>query len=240
MQFSHLTGSNSESLANTTITPSGPTTFCEGGSGDAVGCRHISWYVWSTTDVTETILVTASDTYTVTVTDGNGCSSATSQAVTVNPLPTPTILPSGPTTFCEGGSVTLDAGVFSSYVCSTTITNGTPVTASGTYTVTVTDGNGCSSATSQAVTVNALPTPTIVPSGSTTFCEGGSVTLDAGVFSSYVCGTTDVTETILVTASGTYPVTVTDGNGCSSATSQAVTVNPLPTPTITPSGSTTL
>src|SRR4029077_7550639 len=54
-------------------------------------------------------VATAAGGYTVTVTDGNGCS-ATSGAttVTVFPLPpTPTITPGGPTTFCQGGSVTL-------------------------------------------------------------------------------------------------------------------------------------
>jgi len=47
--------------------------------------------------------------YTVTVTDVNSCSASTSQGVTVNPLPVVSITPSGPTTFCAGGSVNLTA-----------------------------------------------------------------------------------------------------------------------------------
>src|SRR6185369_11001692 len=54
-------------------------------------------------------IATASGNYAVSVTT-NSCSSAASsdETVTVNPIPaTPTITPSGPTTFFVGGSVTL-------------------------------------------------------------------------------------------------------------------------------------
>ena len=70
-----------------------------------------------------------------------------SQSVTVNPLPVVSITPSGPTTFCSGNSVVLDAGAgFASYSWNTTpvqTTRTITVTASGNYVVTVTDGNGC-------------------------------------------------------------------------------------------------
>src|SRR5258708_26603676 len=107
---------------------------------------------------------------------------------------------SGVTTFWQGGSVTLDAGVgFSSYLWSNgdntqTIT----VNTNGTFTVRVTDGNSCQSLASApvTVTVNPLPVAVITPSGVTTFCQGGSVTLDAGVgFSSYLWSNGDNTQT---------------------------------------------
>src|SRR5207248_1414424 len=155
----------------------------------------------------QSIVVSASGSYTVTVTDGNTCS-ATSAAtvVTVNPNPaTPTITPSGATTFCAGGSVTLTAPVGFTYMWSTgATTQSIVVSASGSYTVTVTDGNTCS-ATSAAtvVTVNPNPaTPTITPSGATTFCAGGSVTLTAPVGFTYMWSTGATTQSILVTASG--------------------------------------
>jgi uncharacterized repeat protein (TIGR01451 family) len=115
------------------------------------------------------------------------------------------------------------------------------VSTGGTYTVTTTDANGCTSApASQTVTVNPLPTATITPSGPTTFCAGGSVTLTASGGTSYLWSTGATTAAITVSASGTYIVTTTDANSCTSApASQTVTVNPLPTATITTNGPTT-
>jgi len=227
------------------ITPSGSTTFCAG-SSVTLSAPGGYTYSWSTGATTQSIVVSTAGSYTVTVTDGNGCS-ATSAAtvVTVNPNPpTPAITPGGSTTFCAGGSVTLSAPNGYTYLWSTSeTTQSIVVSTSGSYTVTVTDGNGCS-ATSAAlvVTVNPNPpTPTITPSGATTFCAGGSVTLSAPGGYTYLWSTNETTQSIAVSTSGSYTVTVTDGNGCS-ATSAAtvVTVNPNPsTPTITPSGSTT-
>jgi hypothetical protein len=249
-----------------TITPGGPTTFCAGGSvtltssaasgnqwllnGNPIGGATNTTYV-----------ANANGSYTVTTTDGNSCTSAASAAtiVTVNPLPaTPTATPGGPTTFCAGGSVTLTS---SSASGNQWLLNGSPIgaatnqtypaTLSGSYTVTTTDGNSCTSAASAAVvvTVNPLPaTPTITPGGPTTFCTGGSVTLTSSAASGNqwllngnpIGGATATTYN--ATASGNYTVTTTDGNSCTSAASAAttVTVNPIPpTPVIGTSGPTT-
>jgi hypothetical protein len=251
--------------ATPTITPGGPTTFCAGGSvtltsSSATGNQ---WYLNGGLiggATSNTYVVTASGNYTVVDTE-LGCSSAMSTitTVTVNPLPaTPTITPGGPTTFCAGGSVTLTSSAASG---NQWFLNGNPIggatnptynaTASGSYTVKTTDGNSCTSAASSAtvVTVNPLPaTPTITPGGPTTFCAGGSVTLTSSAASGNqwflngnpIGGATNTTYA--ATASGSYTVTTTDGNNCTSAASSAtvVTVNPLPsTPTITPGGPTT-
>ena len=88
------------------------------------------------------------------------------------------------------------------------------------------------------VTVNAPPTATITPSGPTTFCTGGSVTLTASAGSSYLWSNGATTQAINVTSSGNYSVTVTNASGCSATSAAtAVTVNALPTATITPSRS---
>ena len=86
--------------------------------------------------------------YNVTVTDGNGCSASTFVSTTVNPLPTPSI--SGILTFCSGSSTTLDAGIYTGYLWSTGATSQTiTVSTAATFTVTVTNANGCTSSCSQ-------------------------------------------------------------------------------------------
>ena len=113
------------------------------------------------------------------------------QSVTVNALPvTPTITAGGPTTFCDGGSVTLTSSAGTSYLWSNGATTASiNITTSGSYTVQVTNASGCQSAVSAAtnVTVNAIPpTPTITAGGPTTFCDGGSVTLTSSAETSYL------------------------------------------------------
>jgi uncharacterized repeat protein (TIGR01451 family) len=119
------------------------------------------------------------------------------------------------------------AGPFS--VCPSTTT---------TYIVTVTDANNITSSSFHAVTVNPLPTASITPSGPTTFCQGNSVMLTSSAASSYLWSDNSTGQSINVTASGIYVVTVTDANNCSSASPfTTVTVNPNPpVPAITQAG----
>jgi len=108
--------------------------------------------------------VNATSTFVVTTTT-NGCTSAASAPfnVTIFPLPaTPIITPNGPTTFCDGGSVTLTSNAATDNVWSNGQT-GTNITVlnSGSYSVTVTNSiNGCSSAASLPVIVTVNPNTT--------------------------------------------------------------------------------
>ena len=90
---------------------------------------------------------------------------------------------------------------------------------------------------SDAITINALPaTPVITPIGTTTFCQGGSVTLSSTAATTYLWSNGATTQNIIVTAAGNYSVTVGNGTGCTATSSVVpVTVNPLPTATITAS-----
>ena len=176
--------------AQPTITAGGSTTFCAGGSVTLTSSAGSS-YAWSTGATTQSITVTNTGSYTVKVTNSGGCQSIASApaVVTVNALPSqPTITAGGSTTFCNGGSVTLTSSAGSSYAWSTgATTQSITVSATGNYTVKVTNSSGCQSIASApaVVTVNALPSqPIITAGGSTTFCNGGSVTLtsSAGSF----------------------------------------------------------
>jgi uncharacterized repeat protein (TIGR01451 family) len=228
-----------------TITPSGPTNLCTGGTVTLTAPAGMATYAWSNGGSTQSIVVNVSGNYSVTVTDANGCSATSAAtAVTVNPAPTATITPSGPTTFCTGGSVTLSAPAgMTTYAWSNgASTPSINVTSSGTFTVTVTDGNGCTATSSATtVTVNPAPIATITPSGPTTFCAGGSVTLTAPAgMQSYNWSNGATSQSIVVTSSGSFSVTLTNPQGCSATSAAtAVTVNPAPVATITPSGPTT-
>jgi len=232
-----------------TIAVGGPTTFCSGGSVILTSSVGTS-YLWSTGATTQSITVLTAGSYTVRVTNTNGCQSAASTAVVVNvnALPaTPALTANGPTTFCAGISVVLTSSTANSYLWSTGATSQSIViTESGSYTVRVTNANGCQSAVSAPTvfTVNSLaPRPVITASGPTTFCQGGSVVLTSSPGDSYLWSTGATTQSIIVSTSGGYNVSVRDAiTGCFSPLSTLVfvTVNlPPAAPAIIAAGPTT-
>jgi len=229
------------SPAAPTINANGPVTFC---NGDTVvlTSSQTSGIVWSNNATAASITVVSSGSYDVTYTDGNGCS-ATSAAttVTVNANPSaPVVTASGSTSFCTGDSVMLSSNQTSGNLWSTGATTQVIyVSQSGSYTVTYTDGNGCS-ATSAAtnVSVSSSPAPTVSTTGSTQLCPGESVTLSSSTGDTYqwylngnpINGATS--QTYSANAAGTYAVDVTNSNPCNGAgmsANTAVTVLTAPT-----------
>src|SRR5512140_1046154 len=124
--------------------------------------------------------------------------------VTINPPPpTPTI--TGPSAFCAGSTITLTSSSATGNLWSTgATTQSITVSAAGSYTVTVTDANGCT-ATSAAkvVTSNPLPaTPTIT--GPSSFCAGSTITLTSSSATGNLWSTGATTQSITVSAAGSY------------------------------------
>jgi hypothetical protein len=234
--------------AQPTISASGATALCSGGSVTLTASPGTT-YLWSTGATTSSITVSSAGTYTVQVTNAAGCQSVASLGTTVTvgtPPATPTITAGGATTFCAGGSVTLTSSAGTSYLWSNgATTSSISATTAGTYTVQVTNAAGCISSASSGtvVTVNAAPAqPTISAGGPTTFCAGGSVSLTASAGTSYLWSTGATTAAISPTTAGTYTVQVTNAGGCQSvaSTGTTVTVNTLPSqPTISAGGPTT-
>jgi hypothetical protein len=125
---------------------------------------------------------------------------------------------------CQGESVPLGAPAGVSYLWSNGETTQTiMITQAGTYSVTVDEGNGCIGISNEvAVGVNPLP---VVDLGSDIQATiGETVTLDAanpGAAFHWSTGAT--TQTIDVTVTGTYSVTVTSTDGCSASDQIVVT-----------------
>jgi len=181
-------------------------------------------YIWDSNPAQTNSVASglAAGTYSVTVTDANGCSCNSSVTLTTTSVITPTI--TGILSFCAGSSTTLDAGAgYSTYLWSTNdATQTISVTSPGTYSVTVSDAGGCSGTASVTVSQNPFLTPTI--SGNTSFCSGSSTTLDAGSgYAAYHWSNGGTAQTISVNTSGTYSVTVSDASGCTGTASLAAT-----------------
>lgn len=174
-------------------------------------------------------------TYTVTVSDAEGCTHTGSATVGNNGGNfTATISANGSTSFCQGGSVILTASPAQTYMWTNgATTQSVMVTSGGNYSVTETS-NGCT-ATSNVISVTVNPAPNASISGPTSVCLGSSATLTAFGGGSYMwSGMCWGGETITVTpnATTTYTVTVTNANGCPATASHTLVVNPLPSPAI--------
>jgi hypothetical protein len=218
-----------------TITASGSTALCTGGSVNLTASGG-SFYTWSTGGTTATLSnILASGTYSVTVANG-ACTATTSKVVTVLPAPTAAITASG-STICQGNSLNLTASGGSFYTWSTGATSATiGATTAGTYSVTVSNGS-CTATASKALTTSPSPTATIVASGPTSFCQGGSVGLTASGGTAYVWSNGATTASTTVSLSGTYTVSVTN-NGCVGTTNKVITTIPAPTVRLTGTPST--
>ena len=216
--------------ANPIASISGTTIICEGISTTLTASGGSS-YVWDNTTTNSSISVSpiVSTTYTVTVTDLNGCTDVESQLVTVNPSPNVSL--GSFTDVCEGsGLVTLSGGTPAGGIYSGVGVSGgqfDPISAGvGTFTIfyDFTNAIGCSSRDSSTVTVNALPATTI--SNDTSICNGSSVSLNATGGTTYLWSTNSSTSNIIVSPTTTtkYFVTVTDSNSCQKVDSVSIDV----------------
>ncbi len=228
-----------------TVNISGSTSYCPGSATTLDAGGGFASYLWSPNgETTPTISVSNVGTVAVTITDVNGCTASSAVNVTEDASLNPSI--TGSAIFCQGESTELDAGAgFVNYQWSTTETNQSiTVSSAGIYEVTVSDAGGCTG-TSMLTATEAIP---IVPTMSNTqYCIGESTIISmTPTYSSYVWDDASSGPTIIVSADGTYGVTVTDNNGCTASSMLMVNADTPPSPTISgvlglcPGGMTTL
>lgn len=226
-------------------------------SATASGGSGTLSYSWNTTPVQTTSTATglAPGTYTVTVTDANGCTAT--QTASVTTVGGPTISTSSVTNvLCNGGSngaatVAGSGGTGTlTYSWNTSPTQTGPTATNlpaGTYTATVTDANNCTA--TQTVTISQPAAIAITITTTPTDCAASNGTATANVtggtgaynYSWSPGGSTSSTATGL--AFGSYNVTVTDANGCTSTGSTSIVtattafIDAGPTVTIEPGDS---
>ena len=221
-----------QALPVATISSSNGNSICQG-TATTLTAPTAASYAWNNGATTQSIAVTAGGNYSVIITSAAGCVSNPSAplALTVNQPPVANVALNGPASFCQGGSVVLTASGGTSYNWNNSVSGATnTITASGTYTATVTNAAGCSTV-SAPVTVNVLPAPaaSITANGPTSFCDGGSVILSANGAGAYTWSNGSTASSIAVNNSGSFTYTVTGANGCTTTTAPtAVAVTPLP------------
>ncbi|NRA12884.1 MAG: gliding motility-associated C-terminal domain-containing protein [Crocinitomicaceae bacterium] len=209
---------------------------CNGGSDGAVDVTTYGGtlpysFSWSSGEVSEDINAVVADSYTITITDGNGCINAGTHDV-IEPVTSVNLTSTAIDVSCRGGN---DGSI------DVTTTGGTPgytyqwisdqggvlpyttedisTIPYGTYTVTATDINGCQFTSSQLVDepiANLSSTPVLVD----ILCFGdatGSIdpVIAGGTLAySYSWSNGATTPTISALIAGSYALTVTDSKGC--------------------------
>ncbi|MFN8297880.1 MAG: T9SS type A sorting domain-containing protein [Chitinophagales bacterium] len=224
---------NPYNLSGNLIVANGPTSLCPGQSVILTSLPGLS-YSWSNNQTTQSITVSSSGNYKVTVTDGSCSATSTIVAVTVNSAPNSTISAST-TQLCPGNSAQLNAVNGLTYSWSTgASTASITINTAGLYTLSVTDNNGCTASSSKTITGVPLPSNTVTAGGATTICQGNSLLLTAAPGLNYLWSNGATSQTISASASGSYKVTVTDiGTNCSAASNPVnVVVKPAPTASI--------
>lgn len=245
-------------MASTTITQA-PVLNVSIGSSTNVACNGMNWgsatatasggvgaytYIWSNGQTTATATGLPAGTYTATVTDGNGCSNYASATITEPPSLNLTM--SSTNVLCNGmtngsASASLSGGTPTySYAWSNGSTAANPTGLSaGTYTVTVTDANGCTLSSSSTITEPSALSLSV--NATNIACNGmgwGSATATASGGTSaysYLWSNGQTTSTATGLPAGTYTATVTDANGCSSTSATTITEPPVLSSSITTS-----
>ncbi|MBN9294728.1 MAG: gliding motility-associated C-terminal domain-containing protein [Flavobacteriia bacterium] len=243
----------------TTITnSSGPSvtvgTVINASCGNSNGSINISvsggaapyTFAWSNGSTAQNLSGVTAGTYTVTVTDDNGCTATNGTGTPITDAPAPTVSIGTVTNASCGnsnGSINISvSGGTAPYTYSwsngSTAQNLSGISA-GTYTVTVTDDNGCTATNGTGTTITNTSAP-IVSVGTITSASCGSS--NGGINISVSGGTAPYTyswsngstaQNLSGVPAGNYTVTVTDDNGCTATNGTGTTITNTSAPTVT-------
>jgi PKD repeat protein len=185
-----------------------------------------STYLWNDNSTQQTLAVTSSGTYEVTIASGDNCQATASVDVTISAPPQSTL----PSSMNGCGSVLIDPqSVAATYNWSTGETTPTIlVFNSDIYSVTLISTQLCINTYNTDVDVFTVPTFEL---GTDRFaCDGETVTLTSNVAIpvTYEWSTTEATPSIDVTATDLYTLKVTSADGCPYEDNVNVIFKPVP------------
>jgi len=222
-------------------------TICPGDSAvitaTVTGAVGAVTYNWSNNlpndSVPKTVFPDSTTNYSLTIKDGAGCTQTKSLTVFVSPE---IFIDVSPDTICSGDTAQLSssggvqyvwepAGDLSNFQAQNPKAFPNVTT---TYTVTVTDGNGCADDSSVVLTVN--PTPVADAGGDTSLCDGECAVINGSGSGNLTwdptSGLTDentFTPTACPTVTTTYMLSMVNVFNCADSDEVVITMNPLPT-----------
>ncbi|MCW3070362.1 MAG: hypothetical protein JWO44_252, partial [Bacteroidetes bacterium] len=224
-----------------TLVTSSTNAICTAANGSATvtasGATPLYTYLWAPGgQTTATASNIQAGNYSVLVTDFNGCTQTANVTVGANPGGTATISASSNVT-CTGvndgsATVSMGAGATPAFIYAWNPSSQTTVTATnlapGSYTVTVTDGNGCTSTASTVITQPTIITNTFTNVNVSCFTgnNGSSTVNPSGGTPPYTylwAPGGQTTQTAVNLTAGTYTCVITDANGCTKTSTTAIT-----------------
>jgi trimeric autotransporter adhesin len=222
--------------ASLSITIAGTPSICVGQTAILSGVGGVT-YSWSTGQTTPTIAVNPSTSTTYSIIGSSGtCSNSGSRILTVNPNPTVSV--TGGTVICVGQSASLTANGGITYTWNTN-SNATVLVVSPavntTYTLTGSNGFGCTDVTTRSIVTNSVPIISVSQSAaSVCFSTTASFTASGASTYTWVNGPQTPTAAYTPTATAIYTVSGTNPAGCVASATTNVAVNALPNVVITP------
>ena len=210
---------------------------CNGGNNGAIllsvsGGTTAYTYSWSNGATTQSVSGLVAGTYSVAITDANGCSAYVTKTITA-PV---ALVASGTATnvSCNGGSngainlsISGGTGAYTYSWSNGATTQNVSGLVAGTYSVAITDANGCSASVTKTITAPAA----LAASGTATnvSCNGGNngaITLSiSGGTTAYTYSWSNgaTTQNVSGLGAGTYSVAITDANGCTASVTKTIT-----------------
>ena len=221
----------------------GPAELCLGQNGviNVTNSNLFTEFVWDTGETTSSISISTAGTYTVTVSDANGCSASASLIVSENTF---SIMLSPINEVCgqDNGSIDLEISPPASYTY--LWSNGATAQdlvniPSGNYSVVVTNANNCTASASTLVGNTNNSFSISASSLPNTSCSSPNGSIDvsiapAGTYS-FLWSNGATTEDLVNLTAGTYTIVVTDVSSCSNSATFTINNNTSPPQlTITP------